>query len=87
MIDDKDIINQLNAFYHIYPSMQKKLYDLEKKVGQLEGRNIRLYEEIKYEQTIMQQFIGKIKVRIEKFLIENGLIRLLGKKVAIKADD
>lgn len=80
MTDDKEIINQLNAFYYIYPTIQRKIYDLENQVKQLEGDNARRQEERKYEQTIVKQFIGKIK-RIEQFLIENGLIRLLGKKV------
>jgi len=86
MIDEKEIINQLNAFYHIYPNMQKKVYDLEKEVENLKWKLIHINEERKYQETIIKQYIGKIQ-RIEQFLIENGLIRLLGKKVTIKPED
>jgi len=79
MIDEEEMMDKLRAFYHIYPSMQSRLNELEISVKHLEYERIRLLEEKKHEQTIMKQYIGKIK-RIEQFLIENGLIRLLGSK-------
>jgi hypothetical protein len=80
---DDGIISKLHAFYHIYPSMQSKLHDLQKKVEHLENARAIKCEEEKYEKVIIKQFIGKIK-RIEQFLIEHGLIKLLGKKVENK---
>ena len=82
MIDYEDVINKLKAFYDVYPRLQSKLIDYENRIRHLEIARLRKLEEEKYDKAIIKQFMGKIK-RIEQFLIENGLIRLLGKKVTV----
>jgi len=78
--DEEKRKNQLLFIENIYPSIDKRIKDLEFEVKYLKG-NISNLEREKYEEQVyFFQYKNKIQ-RIEQFLIENGLIKLLGKTV------
>lgn len=78
--DVRELQEQLNFFDYIYPRISSQLDSLEKSQKSLNNRILCLEEERKYLLEHITQYKKKIQ-RIEQFLIENGLIKLLGKKL------
>jgi hypothetical protein len=70
--------NQLLFIENIYPSIDRRIKDLELEIKYLKC-NIASLERQKYEEQVyFFQYKNKIQ-RIEQFLIEQGVIRCLGK--------
>ena len=78
-IEDK-LREQMTFFDYIYPLISRRLGDIESKCENIWRHQLRMMEESKYEKLMIEQYKGKIQ-RIEQFLLEHGLIRLLGKNV------
>ena len=76
--DEEKLKQQLTFFDYIYPRISSSIDDLKQGHKNLSGRMLRLEEERKYLIEMIYQYKKKIQ-RIEQFLIENGLIKLLGK--------
>jgi hypothetical protein len=69
---------QCDFFYYIYPSISRKLDEIDKKHSYYERVLIDIKEERKSILELVNQYKKKIQ-RIELFLIKKGLIELLGK--------
>lgn len=76
MIEKEEALDQLRAFYHIYPSMAATIKHMEADIKSLQYQIVRMMEESKVKDNFFQQYKAKIQ-RIEKFLIEHGLIKLM----------
>lgn len=76
MIDDENIKQQLTFFDYIYPKISSRLDELEKDNKLLYRKQCDLCSELEINKTHFIQYKKKIQ-RIEQFLIENGLIKLL----------
>jgi hypothetical protein len=76
---NRTIDEQVAFFDYIYPRMSMRLDELEKFNRSNESRLIEIQEERKHLLLEVSQYKKKIQ-RIEQFLIEKGLINLLGKK-------
>ena len=76
---NRTIEEQVVFFDYIYPRMSSQLDNLTKGQESLNRRILSIEEERKYLILTIEQYKNKIQ-RIEQFLIENGLIHLLGKK-------
>lgn len=76
---EKKLSVQMEFFDYIYPSISRQLDELRKQQD-LNFRKIsNLIQDKKQDKLVIEQYKGKIQ-RIEQFLIEHGLISLLGNK-------
>lgn len=76
MTDDEKLKQQMTFFDYIYPSMSRRLDELETDNRLLNDRQCRLSAELEIAKDHFFQYKKKIQ-RIEQFLIEKGLIKLL----------
>lgn len=71
--------DQANFFDYIYPSISRRLDELEKK----DNAKMHMLLEIRLERDELKKMVNQYKKkiqRIEQFLIEHGLIKLLTKE-------
>lgn len=76
---EEKIKQQMEFFDYIYPSISRRIDDLEKRVNRNWDNILMLNAERDQYREIIEQYKKKIQ-RIEQLLIEHGLINLLGKK-------
>ncbi len=77
----EDLLKQQLTFIdYIYPKLSQEIDSLKKGHECLNRRMIELVEERKYWIETIEQYKSKIQ-RIEQFLIQHGLIKLLGKEI------
>jgi hypothetical protein len=69
---------QMTFFDYIYPNISRRLDTLEKENDARYRQILTLQQEKNFMQLMVKQYKTKIQ-RIEQFLIERGLIELLGK--------
>ena len=79
MTEEQLLKQQLTFIDYIYPKLSQEIDSLKKSNENLNKRMVELVEERKYWIETIEQYKSKIQ-RIEQFLIEHGLIKLLGKK-------
>ncbi len=79
-IMNRNIEEQVNFFDYIYPRISSQLDNLSKEQEFLNKRMLAIEEERKHLFETIDQYKRKIQ-RIENFLIEKGLIHLLGKSL------
>jgi len=75
---NRTIDEQVAFFDYIYPQISRRLDDLERSNVSLNNRLLAIEEERKQLLLHVEQYKKKIQ-RVEQFLIEQGLIKLLGK--------
>lgn len=75
----RTIDEQVAFFDYIYPQISQRLGDLEQSNINLNYRLLEIEEERKNLLLHVEQYKKKIQ-RVERFIIEQGLIKLLGKK-------
>ena len=80
MTQEELLKQQLKFIDYIYPSLSQQIDDLKNGHECLNRRIIELIEERKYWIETIGQYKNKIQ-RIEQFLINHGLIKLLGKEI------
>ena len=79
MSEDSDQHAQQAKFFdYIYPSISRRLDDLERKLSMHPAQLMNLKTQINFQNLTIDQYKKKIQ-RIEQLLIENGLIGLLKK--------
>ncbi len=76
MMNQDEVLDQLRAFYHVYPSLAAKVKHMEDEIKSLQYQLVRIHEENKTKDVFFKQYKSKIQ-RIEQFLIEHGLIKLM----------
>jgi uncharacterized coiled-coil DUF342 family protein len=75
---DEKLKEQLTFFDYIYPSISRQLDEVRQACDRNHQHLLGLEEERKTQRELIDQYKKKIQ-RIEQFLIELGLIELLGK--------
>ena len=76
MNDNELLKQQLQFFDYIYPTISRQIDELKKEQANINSHVLHLIEEKKYWMETINQYKKKIQ-RIEQFIIENGLIKLL----------
>ena len=79
MSEEEKLKQQLTFIDYIYPKLSQRIDDMDKQFNALHRKVQGFKLEREYLIDHFLQYKKKIQ-RIEQFLIENGLIRLLGKK-------
>lgn len=79
MTDEEKLKQQMTFFDYIYPSLSQRIDSLEKAVNNLNHKNLETILQRKHLIEHVDQYKRKIQ-KIERFLIENGLIKLLNQK-------
>ena len=85
MMDQDDILDQLRAFYHVYPSLAATVKRMDDDIRSLQYQLVRLRAEDKIRDDYFVQYKMKIQ-KIEQFLIEHGLIKLMAGSSRGRAD-